>query len=180
MSDLAQSAALRYTIIPSPIGRLLIAAAGSAVVHVAFENHDFDRVLGRLEQRFGVPILRDDDWLGFATQQFDEYFAGTRKYFELSLEQAAPDGFMTTVQQTLATIPYGQTRSYGELARQLDKPQAARAVGSACARNPIPLIQPCHRVVRSDGSYGEFSGTPGAKQYLLAFERGEKPDVPTS
>lgn len=180
MSDIAESLSIRYAIMPSPIGELLVAALGSDIVHVAFENHDFDRVVSRLEQQFGVPVERDDLSLRYATEQFDEYFAGTRKYFELPTLQGAPGRFVTTVQQHLATIPYGETRSYGQLAQQLDKPGAARVVGSACARNPIPLVQPCHRVVRSDGSYGEFSGTAGAKQYLLAFERGDSPLAPTS
>lgn len=180
MSDIAQIAVIRYAVMPSPIGQLLIAATDSGIIHLAFENHDFDRVLKRLEEQSGLEVERDDQALRFATEQLEEYFAGTRKVFDLPIQQATPDRFITTVQQALASIPYGQTRSYGELAQQLDKPGAARAVGSACARNPIPLIQPCHRVVRSDGSYGEFSGTRGAKDYLLAFERGEKPDAPAS
>lgn len=180
MSDTAQSVTIRYAIMPSPIGELFIAATASAVVHLAFENHDFHSVRAKLEAAYGMPVQRDDAALEYATQQLAEYFAGTRKYFELPVQQPAPDRFMTRVQQNLSSIPYGETRSYGQFATQLENPGAARAVGSACARNPIPLIQPCHRVVRSDGSHGEFSGTAGAKQYLLAFERGERPNAPTS
>lgn len=177
MSDTVHAAANRYTIIPSPIGELLIAAQEARIVHVAFENHDFASVLERLEGQFGAPVLRDDETLRYATEQFDEYFAGTRESFELPIQRGNTERFITTVQQNLATIPYGETRSYGQLAQQLNKPGAARAVGSACARNPMPIIQPCHRVVRADGTYGEFSGTPGAKKYLLALERGEKSDA---
>ena len=180
MSDTAQSVTIRYAIMPSPIGELFIAATAAGVVHLAFENHDFDKVRTKLEAKFGMPVQRDDAALEYATQQLAEYFAGTRKYFELPLQPTTPERFLTQVQQNLSTIPYGETRSYGQLATQLDRPGAARAVGSACARNPIPLIQPCHRVVRSDGSHGEFSGTAGAKQYLLAFERGERPSAPAS
>lgn len=179
MSDNAQTTAIRYAIMPSPIGQLLIAATDSGVVQLAFENQEFDRVVKRLEDQFGA-VERDDEALHDVIRQLEEYFGGTRKSFDLSIQQATPDGFMTTVQQTLETIPYGQTLSYGQLAQQLDKPGAARAVGTACAKNPIPLIQPCHRVVRSDGSFGEYSGTPEAKQYLLAFERGENPHAPAS
>lgn len=177
MSDTVHDAAIRYTIIPSPIGELLIADHAARIVHVAFENHDFDRVLKRLESQFGAPVLRDDETLRYATEQFDEYFAGIRKSFELPIQRGNAERFITMVQQNLATIPYGETRSYGQFAQELDKPGAARAVGSACARNPMPIIQPCHRVVRADGTYGEFSGTPGAKKYLLALERGEKSDA---
>lgn len=177
MSETVHTATIRYAIMPSPIGQLLIAGTEDGIVHVAFENHDFERVLERLEATTGQPAVHDDAALRYATDQFEEYFAGTRKFFDLPIQQDAPDRFITTVQQNLVTIPYGETRSYGQLAQQLDKPGAARAVGSACARNPLPIIQPCHRVVRADGTYGEFSGTPEAKKYLLAFERGEQPDA---
>lgn len=175
MSESVHTAAIRYAIMSSPIGKLLIAAKEAGIVHVAFENHDFDRVLDGLEDQFGVPVVRENDALQYATDQFDEYFAGTRKTFELLLQRGSADRFIATVQHNLETIPYGETRSYGQLAKQLNRPGAARAVGSACARNPMPIIQPCHRVVRADGTYGEFSGTPEAKWYLLALERGENP-----
>lgn len=180
MSDITQSESIRYAVMPSPIGELLIASTRSGIVYVAFENHDFDQALHDLETQFGLPCVRDDAALEFATDQLGEYFAGTRKYFELPVYQESPERFVTQIQQHLAAIPYGETRSYGELAQQLDKPRAARAVGSACARNPVPLIQPCHRVVRADGSYGHFSGTPKVKAYLLALEAGEKPHAPAS
>jgi len=180
MSRTTTPETVRYAILPSPIGELLVAAIDQEVVHVAFQNHNFERVIERLQTQFGGPVLRDDEALKFATQQFEEYFAGTRKSFELATRQPTPDRFLSEVQQSLATIPYGETLSYGELAIRLARPGAARAVGSACARNPMPLIQPCHRVVRADGSYGEFSGTPEAKEYLLAFERGDRPHASTS
>lgn len=167
-------AAIRYAIMPSPIGKLLIAAKDASIIHVAFENHNFERVIEELSCQYAVPVLRDDAALRYATTQIDEYFAGERKAFDLLLQRGTSDRFLTTVQQNLETIPYGETRSYRQLAQQLNKPGAARAVGSACARNPMPIIQPCHRVVRADGTYGEFSGTAEAKKYLLALERGDK------
>lgn len=172
MSDTAHSQPIRYTIMSSPIGRLLIADHVDGLVHVAFENHNFDRVLEQLQTQYGLPVVRDDVGLSYATEEFDQYFAATRTRFDLPVQQQAPDRFITLVQQKLSTIPYGETRSYGQLAQQLNSPGAARAVGSACARNPMPIIQPCHRVVRADGSYGEFSGTPEAKEFLLNLERG--------
>lgn len=180
MIDPVQQDPVYYSIMSSPIGELLVAAIGTEVVHLAFENHDFRRVRAQLAETFGGPVVHDDPAVAFATKQLEEYFAGTRQTFDLAIRQPPGQRFLTTVQQQLVTIPYGQTRSYGELAQQLDRPGAARAVGTACAKNPIPVIQPCHRVVRADGSFGEFSGLPGAKAYLVAFERGEQPDAPTS
>lgn len=180
MTHTAVPETVHYTIQTSPIGQLLIAAINQEIVRVAFHNQDFDTVITGLQTQFGGPVHRDDSALQFATDQFEEYFAGTRYSFQLPTRQISPDRFNSQVQQRLTAIPYGQTRSYGEFAAELARPGAARAVGSACARNPMPLIQPCHRVVRADGTIGDFSGTPAAKKYLLAFERGENPDAPTS
>ncbi len=180
MSDTSNTNSLQYTIVSSPIGGLLIATVKAEIVRVAFEVQGFQQVLDTLCNQFGTEAQRDNEALIRAAQQFDEYFAGRRQVFKLPLHQDQTQRFGSIVQQYLTTIPYGQTRSYGQLAEQLDKPGAARAVGSACASNPLPLIQPCHRVVRADGSYGHFSGSPEAKSYLLAFERGEKPIATTS
>lgn len=180
MTHTAAPETVHYTIQPSPIGPLLIASIRHEIVRVAFQNQDFDSVLTGLQEQFGGPVQRDDHALRFATAQLEEYFAGTRQNFDVPTRQLSPDRFNSEVQQQLATIPYGETRSYGQFAEQLARPGAARAVGSACAKNPMPLIQPCHRVVRADGTIGDFSGTPAAKEYLLALERGEQPDAPTS
>lgn len=171
---------VRYALTESPIGPLLVAATDEKIVQVAFENQDFERILHQLKARYGGAVERNDKALEFATDQLAEYFAGTRKTFELTLASPVADRFIEVVQHHLAAIPYGETRTYGQLATELGRPGAARAVGSACARNPLPLLQPCHRVIRSDGTPGEFSGTPRAKQYLLAFEAGEHPESPTS
>lgn len=179
MTHTAVSETVHYTVQASPIGQLLIAAINQEIVRVAFHNQDFDTVINGLQAQFSGPVHRDDTALQFAINQFEEYFAGTRHEFQLPTRQISPDRFNSQVQQRLATIPYGETRSYGEFATELSRPGAARAVGSACARNPMPLIQPCHRIVRADGTIGDFSGTPEAKKYLLAFERGENPDAPT-
>ena len=180
MNRNAAQETVHYTIEPSPIGQLLIAAIGRDIVRVAFHNQDFQKILAELQTQFSGNVMRDDRALAFATTQFQEYFRGVRTEVQLRTRRPEEDGFWLQAQRQLATIPYGQTRSYGEFAAQLDRPGAARAVGSACAKNPIPLIQPCHRVVRADGTIGEFSGTPAAKNYLLAFERGEAPHAPAS
>lgn len=179
MNPNASDETVRYTIQASPIGQLLIAAIGHEVIRVAFQSQNFEAILADVQSQFGGSAHRDDSALEFATTQLNEYFRGARQNFDLATRPLTEDGFRRTVQGQLATIPYGQTRSYGQLAAQLDRPGAARAVGSACANNPIPLIQPCHRVVRGDGSIGEYLGTRAAKNYLLAFERGETTDAPT-
>ena len=178
MNRSASEETVHYTIHPSPIGQLLIVAVGDEIVRVAFQNQNFDNVIDELQIEFGGAIQRDDEALEFAITQVEEYFHGSRKDFDLPVRPVAENGFRCHVQEKLHTIPYGQTRSYGEFAAQLARPGAARAVGSACANNPVPLIQPCHRVVRADGSIGEFIGTAAVKNYLLAFERGEAPDAP--
>src|SRR5699024_358496 len=180
MSDTHHTNPLQYTIISSPIGDLLIAAVGAQVIRVAFQAQGFPQVLDALGNQFGPAAQHDDETLIHAAQQFDEYFAGRRQVFKLPLYQYSTQSFGRVVQQHLTTIPYGQTRSYSQLAEQLGKPGAARAVGSACANNPLPLIQPCHRVVRADGSYGQYSGSPETKSYLLPLERGETPIATTS
>jgi len=178
MNHNASGETVHYTIQSSPIGQLLIAAVDREIVRVAFQNQNFENVLAELQHQFGGPVQQDDSALEFATTQVEEYFRGFRKDFELPVRPVAGNGFRFDVQGKLSTIPYGQTRSYGEFAAQLDRPGAARSVGSACASNPVPLIQPCHRVVRADGTPGEFIGTAAVKNYLLAFERGEAPDAP--
>lgn len=180
MTEPTQPHVVHYDIVDSPIGQLLVAALNGSIVQLAFENHDFERVIPQLEATYGEPAQRDPQAMAWATTQLAEYFAGTRTDFDVVVNQRQPDSFVSRVQHRLTTIPYGQTLSYGELAQQLDRPGAARAVGSACAKNPVPLFQPCHRVVRADGSFGEFSGGPGAKAYLLSLEQGEHPNAPTS
>lgn len=162
---------LHYAIVTTPIGKLLLAGTSEGLVQVAFEHQGFEHVVRHLELRFGVIVERDDTAQQIAQHQLAQYFAGTREYFDLPVTLGTAEGFLGRAQQQLTTIPYGETRTYGELAAQLGSPGAARAVGTACAQNPIPIIRPCHRVVRSDGSPGEYLGTPEVKQYLIALEQ---------
>lgn len=162
---------LQYAIVTTPIGKLLLAGSSEGLVQVAFEDQGFEHVVRHLELRYGVVAERDDTAHQTAQHQLAQYFAGTRQHFDLPLRPSTTEGFLGRVQQQLTMIPYGETRSYGELAAQLGSPGAARAVGTACAQNPIPIIRPCHRVVRSDGSPGEYLGTTQVKQYLIALEQ---------
>lgn len=157
------------------LGRLLLAFRGKAVVRVAFENEGFDAVVDSLGQRLGRRTLRSARPASELRRQLDAYLAGTRRSVDVPHDlvlSSAP--FRRTVQESLASIPYGTTTSYAELANATGRPRAVRAVGSACATNPLPLVLPCHRVVRSDGGLGNYLGGVTTKERLLALE-AERP-----
>jgi methylated-DNA-[protein]-cysteine S-methyltransferase len=160
-----------YRTVDTPVGPLLLAATDAGLVRVAYEREDFDAVLGTLAERLSPRILRDEARLDVAARQLDEYFAGHRRAFDLRLDHALSAGFRRTVQGWLPDIAYGRTATYGEVAAAVGNPKAVRAVGSACATNPLPVVVPCHRVLRSDGSLGGYIGGPDAKTTLLTLER---------
>ncbi|WP_237572950.1 methylated-DNA--[protein]-cysteine S-methyltransferase [Mycolicibacterium lacusdiani] len=160
-----------YRTLDTPVGALLLAATDAGLVRVAYEREDFDAVLGTLAERLSPRILRDSARLDDAARQLDEYFAGHRRAFDLRLDHALSAGFRRTVQGWLPDIAYGHTATYGEVAAAVGNPKAVRAVGSACATNPLPVVVPCHRVLRSDGSLGGYVGGPDAKTTLLTLER---------
>lgn len=160
-----------YRTVDTPVGPLLLAATNAGLVRVAYEREDFDAVLGTLAERLSPRILRSPARLDDAARQLDEYFAGHRRAFDLRLDHALSTGFRRTVQGWLPDIAYGHTATYGEVATAVGNPKAVRAVGSACATNPLPVVVPCHRVLRSDGSLGGYVGGPQAKTTLLTLER---------
>ncbi|CAN7231108.1 methylated-DNA--[protein]-cysteine S-methyltransferase [Terrabacter sp. LjRoot27] len=160
-----------YRLVDSPVGSLLLAATESGVVRVAFETEGHDRVLESLGSSVGSRILRGGDRLDPLARELDDYFAGRRQGFDIPLDLRLARGFRLTVLRHLGEIPYGSTESYGEVAVASGSPRAVRAVGSACATNPLPIVVPCHRVVRSDGSLGGYLGGLPAKERLLALER---------
>jgi methylated-DNA-[protein]-cysteine S-methyltransferase len=160
-----------YTTIDSPVGPLLVAATSKGLVRVAYQSEDHDRVLSTLASRISPRILRDPKRLDAAAREIGEYFAGRRTVFDLPLDFSLSHGFRQVVQQQLPQIGYGKTRSYGEVAAMVGKPKAVRAVGTACATNPVPIVVPCHRVVRADGTLGGYAGGPEAKRTLLTLER---------
>ncbi|NHN54697.1 methylated-DNA--[protein]-cysteine S-methyltransferase [Calidifontibacter sp. DB0510] len=161
---------LAYRTVDSPVGELLLAATETGVVRVAFAREDFDAVLARLADAVGSRILLSRKRFDHAQRELEEYFAGSRSTFDLPLDRRLSHGFRGEVQRQLSSIGYGTTSSYGRLAQQLGHPRAARAVGSACATNPLPILVPCHRVLRSDGSIGEYAGGQAAKRVLLELE----------
>ena len=159
-----------YTTIDSPVGTLLLAATPKGLVRVAYDIEDHDRVLGTLSQRLSPRVLRAPRRLDAAARELDEYFSGQRRVFDLPLDLSLSRGFRQLVQRHLPEIGYGQTRTYRQVAELVGNPQAVRAVGTACATNPLPVVVPCHRVLRADGTPGGYVGGPGAKKVLLSLE----------
>ena len=159
-----------YRTVDSPLGPLLLAATREGVVRIAFEGEDHDTVLHVLADRISPRILRAPGRLDEAARQLEEYFAGTRRRFDVAVDLRLAHGFRRTVLNHLRSIAYGTTESYSTVAAASGSPAAVRAVGSACATNPVPLVVPCHRVVRSDGTVGQYLGGVEAKRALLALE----------
>jgi methylated-DNA-[protein]-cysteine S-methyltransferase len=162
---------ISYRTVGTPVGSLLLAATPRGLVRVAYAIEGHDHVLQTLATRISPRILNSGSRLDAAERELDEYFAGTRRTFDLPLDYSLSRGFRQLVQQHLLEIGYGQTRSYGQVAEIVGNPRAVRAVGTACATNPLPVVLPCHRVVRSDGTPGNYAGGPEVKQLLLSFER---------
>lgn len=159
-----------YRTVDSPVGPLLLAATGRGLVRVAYQREDHDIVLQALTERISPRVLHAPARLDSATRQLAEYFEGTRRAFELPLDWQLSAGFRADVLHRLPGIGYGHTASYAAVAALAGRPKAVRAVGTACATNPLPVVVPCHRVVRSDGSLGGYLGGIDAKRTLLTLE----------
>lgn len=161
---------LGYRVVDSPVGPLLLVASDHGLLRVAFATEGFEAVLQKLAVTRSPRILEAPDRLDVAASQLSQYFAGERQEFDLALDFALSSGFRLTVQRYLPTIGYGHTESYKQLAARVGNPHAVRAVGTACATNPLPIVVPCHRVLRSDGSLGGYLGGLDAKRTLLQLE----------
>lgn len=153
-----------YTIIASPVGALKLVASDSGLAAILWENDDPDRVrLASMVEDRDHPVLIETG------KQLDEYFAGKREFFTVPLDFKG-SAFQQDVWKALLTIPFGETRSYGDIARQIGRPTAFRAVGAANGKNPISIITPCHRVIGKNGSLTGFAGGLAAKDFLLGIE----------
>ena len=162
---------IAYTTTDTPVGSLLLAATERGLVRVAYDIEDYDRVLDTLATKLSPRILRAPLRLDAAVREIEEYFAGRRTAFDLPLDFSLSSGFRRVVQRHLSKIAYGHTESYKEVAVTVGNPNAVRAVGTACATNPLPLVVPCHRVLRTDGTLGGYVGGLAAKTTLLDLER---------
>ena len=159
-----------YRMVDSPLGELLLAATPQGLVRLAFEGEGHGAVLARLASEISPRVLAAPRRLDDIARQLDEYFHRRRSAFDLPVDLRLAHGFRRDVLSHLQDIRYGATESYASVAAAAGRPTAVRAAGAACANNPIPLVVPCHRVVRSDGSIGQYRGGPEAKRMLLSME----------
>jgi methylated-DNA-[protein]-cysteine S-methyltransferase len=169
-ADAAGLLDVAYAGVDSPVGPLLLAATPAGVVRIAFASEGDDAVLADLARRISPRVLEAPARLDDARRQLDEYFSGRRTAFELPLDWQLSRGFRARVLHAIAAIPFGTTGTYRSVATAAGTPNAVRAAGSACATNPIPIVVPCHRVVRSDGTMGRYGGGEAAKRTLLEHE----------
>jgi methylated-DNA-[protein]-cysteine S-methyltransferase len=159
-----------YRTVDTPVGPLLLAATERGLVRVAYTREDHDRVLDQLATGISPRVLRAPARLEGAAREIEEYFARRRSRFDLPLDFRLSHGFRRTVLSHLTEIGYGRTASYAAVAAAAGNPKAARAVGTACATNPLPVVVPCHRVLRGDGTIGQYVGGTEAKRALLTLE----------
>ncbi|MGZ4389243.1 MAG: methylated-DNA--[protein]-cysteine S-methyltransferase [Gaiellaceae bacterium] len=153
-----------YDLVESPVGTLLVAATDRGVCRISY-TPDLDALAAAV----GPRLLRVPSRLAEVRRQLEEYFAGTRHEFDLPVDLHAP-AFQEQVLRELALVPYGELATYGELARRIGRPRAARAVGGALNRNPVPIVLPCHRVVGATGALVGYAGGLDRKRALLALE----------
>ena len=156
-----------YDLFDSPLGTLLLAASPRGLCRVSYDPEP-DREAEALAKRFGVRVLRAP--LDDPRRQLDEYFEGRRHSFDLELDLGGVEPFPRRVLEELAHVPYGEVTTYGRLAAQVDRPRAARAVGTVMNRNPMPIVLPCHRVVGSTGKLVGYGGGLARKERLLRLE----------
>ena len=159
-----------YTTVDSPFGSLLLASTPRGLVRVGLPNQDSDELLEDLANRVSPRVLEAPARLEQTRRELDLYFEGKLDRFDLPLDWQLGDGFRLRVLHAIAKIPYGQTRNYTEMARRAGNERAVRAAGTACGRNPIPVVVPCHRVLRTSGALGGYGGGLPMKQALLELE----------
>lgn len=176
-TDLASAAAaaglldVAYAATDSPLGELLLAQTEQGLVRVGYLSElDEDAMLQDLADRVSPRVLRAPRALDPVRRQLDEFFEGRRRRFELPLDWRLIHGFGVAVLRATAAIPFGAVASYGQLAAETGNPRAARAVGTALGHNPMPIVIPCHRVLRAGGALGGYTGGTWRKQRLLELE----------
>jgi methylated-DNA-[protein]-cysteine S-methyltransferase len=160
------------TTMDSPIGTLLLMATPKGLVRIAFESENRDEVLGEVAEQVSPRILEAPRRLDPVRRELEKYFDGKLQDFDVPLDWSLTGDFARRVLRRTARIPYGSVASYGDVAVGIGTPRAARAVGNALGSNPIPVVVPCHRVVRTGGAIGGYGGGLTRKRFLLALEAG--------
>ncbi len=159
---------LLYTAFGSPIGKIFLALTEKGLCAVGINEREKD-FINALEKAYNIKPVKDNTAFSEFARLLKRYLNGERLEIEIPLDMKGTD-FEKRVWKTLLKIPYGRTKSYGEIAREIDLPKGARAVGNACGKNPIPIIIPCHRVVAGNSGLGGYSGGIGIKKRLLRIE----------
>ena len=160
------------TTMDSPVGTLLLMATPKGIVRIAFETENRDDVLGEVAEHVSPRILEAPRRLDPLRRELDRYFAGKLRDFDVPIDWSLTGDFARRVLRRTARIPYGSVASYGDVAMDVGTPSGARAVGNALGSNPIPVVVPCHRVVRTGGAIGGYGGGLPRKRWLLALEAG--------
>lgn len=161
-----------YSRVESPLGPLLAAATPRGLVMLAYDDEPADARIARLSAEISPRVEEADAPLDPVRRQLDEYFGGRRRTFDVPIDWALVRGFAREVLLRTADIPYGEVRSYAEVAYDAGSPRGWRAAGNALRGNPMPIVVPCHRVIASDGGIGGYGGRLDRKRFLLALEGG--------
>ncbi len=161
-----------YAQVDSPLGPLTVAATARGLVRVAYPERALDDVLARLAEEVSPRVLEAPERLDPIRRELDEYFEGRLRHFSEPIDWALTRGFFRRVLEATARIGYGQVRTYGEVADAAGSPRAVRAAGNGLGSNPLPVVVPCHRVVRTGGGLGGYTGGIERKEFLLTLERG--------
>lgn len=181
LSDAARIAGLLDVALGSvdtPTGRLLVAVTPRGLVRLAFPDEAVDEIVAQLADRISPRILESASATDEVRRELDQYFDGSRTTFGVPLDWRLIQGFARRTLRATAKVPFGSTTTYGDLAYAVGSPRAARAVGNALGSNPIPIVVPCHRVLRAGGSIGGYGGGVERKRLLLSLE-GSLPDEPS-
>lgn len=158
-----------WALVDTPIGKLLVAVTPRGVCEIAFDP-DVEATLERLAGTFGARVLGAAEPVEPLRRELDEYFQGKRRAFDVAVDLTGATSFHREVLSCLATVRYGTTTTYGQLAERVSRPRAARAIGGAMNRNPVPIVLPCHRVVGASGALTGYAGGLEVKSRLLALE----------
>jgi methylated-DNA-[protein]-cysteine S-methyltransferase len=161
---------ISYTLVESPFGSLRLAATRRGLVRLAFPEEDLDGMLERLARRISPRIIEADAPLEGVRRELEEYFEGRRRSFASALDWSLIAGFHRRVLRATSEIPFGGVQSYAAVAADAGNPRASRAAGNALGANPIPILIPCHRVLRTGGSLGGYGGGIERKRWLLSLE----------
>ena len=163
---------LAFDVVASPIGNLILTCTYKGVARIDFGEGREDQVLDRIAEELSPRLMRVPARTDQARRELDEYFSGSRRRFEVPVDLSSVQGFRRKILAAAKKIPYGRTASYTQMAAAAGNPRAVRAAGTALGKNPVPIIVPCHRVLRSDGTLGGYGGGLPKKELLLELEGG--------